>query len=92
MDPTRERFINQLIADINTDGFEALVENGTVTRDEANAVYRRLGNHLKAYDLLPRRSLTIPQEIRARLWDTWMKKKKVPMPEVNGGKKKRSFT
>lgn len=90
MDPKHDRFVNECFADIVTDGVEAYVEHGLLTREDADTLYDRVGNHLKAYDLLPRRQLAIPQQIRRRLWYMWKKTAKATLGEMHARKPKRS--
>lgn len=89
MDPKHDRFVNECFADIVTDGVEAYVEHGLLTREDADTLYDRVGNHLKAYDLLPRRQLNIPQQIRRRLWYMWKKTAKATAGEMHARKPKR---
>src|SRR5258708_5502016 len=90
MDPKHDRFVNECFADIVTDGVEAYVEYKLLTREDADILYKRVANHLKAYDLLPRRSMSIPQEIRRRLWYMWKKTAKATAGEMHARKPKRS--
>lgn len=64
-----ERYVNSCLADIVTDGVEEYIMNGYLTVDQGNHLYRMVGNLLKAYDLLPRKSLTLKQQIRKRLFN-----------------------
>lgn len=76
MNPARERFINAVLADVVTDGMECMIEQEVLTREEVDKIiYVRLGNLLKAYDLLPRNKPTISQAIRTRLTREWMRVK-----------------
>lgn len=82
----RKEFVERKFADIITCKVEEAVGDGTFTRKEAQAFYKRLGNAMTMLEITPRTPLLKRQKaLKGRLLQKW-KDKRPPKTESNGPK------